>query len=171
MFNLKEYILKKKVNRQKKDLSNKTIVVKPITKVAILNNPESQLSFENLKYVQKALNLHSHQFEIFTFKKKNDHYNELRGIVASKEVFSIFGQIKSPEIKEFLDKQYDLLLDFTQLSNIYEAYLSLHIKANLRVGYYNEEQLYDIMLEVPYGDIKKFADETARYLKIIGLLP
>jgi len=170
LFQLKENSIKRKINALIKALSKRQIVVKPVQKVAILNNPQSNLNFENLKYVQKALNLSSSQFDIFTFKEKNDHYNELRGIVADKNVFSTLGKIKTPEIVEFLDKNYDLLLDFTGMSNLYEKYFSLAIKASFRVGYIDEEELYDLMLNIPKKNVKLFAEETAKYLKIIGLL-
>ncbi len=170
MFDIKENSIKRKTNALIKALSKRQLVAYPVQKVVILNNPQSNLNFENLKYVQRALNLSSSQFEIFTFKEKNDHYNELRGIVADKNVFSTFGKIKTPEILEFLNKDYDLLLDFTGLSNLYEKYLSLSIKASFRVGYINEEELYDLMLDIPKKNVNLFADETAKYLKIIGLL-
>ncbi len=170
MFNLKENSIRRKTAEMIKKLSQRQISVSPISRVAILNNPQSNLTFENLKYVQKALKLSSSQFDIFTFKEKNDHYNELRGIVTDKDVFSLSGKIKAPEILEFLDKSYDLLLDFTGMTNLYEKYLSLSIKANFRVGYFNEEELYDLMIEVAKGKIKPFVDETVRCLKILGLL-
>ena len=144
--------------------------VKPAQKIAVLNNPQSNLTFNNLKMLQKTYGLSSNQFEIFTFKDKNDHYNELRGIVASKDVFNGFGKLKSPEIIEFLDKKYDLLLDFTNVSNIYEQYFSLSIQANCRIGYFNDEELYDLMLDIPVGDIQNFAAESKKYLQIIGIL-
>jgi len=170
LFNIKENSIQKKINKLQKELTKHSVTIKPIKKIAILNNPASKLSFDNLKLVQKSLGLDSSQFDIFTFKEKNDHYNELRGIVASKEVFSSFGKIKSPEIQEFLDQKYDLLIDFTGTSNLYEKYFSFAIQANCRVGYFNEEEIYDLMLNVPIGDIKNFAVETARYLKIVGLI-
>ena len=170
MINLKENSIRRKADKLKKQLSKKELVVKPAQKIAILNNPQSNLTFANLKFLQKTFGLSSSQFSIFTFKEKNDHYNELRGIVASKDVFSSFGKLKSPEIIEFLDKKYDLLLDFTGLTNVYEEYFSLSIQANCRIGYYNEEELYDLMLQIPAGDIKNYATESRKYLKIIGLL-
>jgi len=170
LLKLRENSIQRKTKKLLKEYSKRSVKVRPVQTVAVLNNPNSGLSFENLKYVQKSLGLSSSQFHIFTFKQKNDHYNELRGIVASKEVFSAFGKIKSPEIVAFLDKKYDLLLDFTNLSNIYEKYLSLAIQSNFRVGYINDEELYDLMINVPVGDIKHFADEAARYLRIIGLI-
>jgi len=170
LLKLRENSIQRKIKKLLRQHSKRSAKVRPVKTVAVLNNPDSGLNFENLKKIQKSLGLSSSQFHIFTFKQKNDHYNELRGIVASKEVFSAFGKIKSPEIIEFLDKNYDLLLDFTGLSNIYEKYLSLAIKSNFRVGYLNDEELYDLMINVPVGDIKHYADETARYLKIIGLI-
>ncbi len=170
MFNIKENSIRRKTKELVKTLSKRQIPSGPVRKVVVLNNPQSNLTFENLKYVQKTFNLSSSQFDIFTFKDKNDHYNELRGIVADKNVFSTLGKIETPEILEFLDRSYDLLLDFTNMSNFYEKHLSLSIKVSFRVGYLNEEALYDLMLDIPKGDIKLFADETARYLKIIGLL-
>jgi len=90
--------------------------------------------------------------------------------VASKDVFNGFGKLKSPEIIEFLEKKYDILLDFTNLTNDYEQFFSLSIQANCRIGYFNEEELYDLMLEIPVGDIQNFATESKRYLKIMGIL-
>jgi hypothetical protein len=170
LFHLKEKSINKQLKKLRQKRQNHRIVVAPVKNIAILNNPQSGLSFENLKYVQKTLGFSSSQFDIFTFKHKNDHYNELRGIVASKDIFSSFGKIKSPEISSFLDKKYDLLLDFTGLTNIYEKYLSFSIQANCRVGYLDPEESYDIMLNIKKGDIKNFANETVRYLQIIGLI-
>jgi hypothetical protein len=170
LFQLKKHSINKKIDRLINRQKKRSFTVKTVKTVAILNNPKSNLTFNNLKYVQKSLNLSSSNFDIFTFKNKNEHYNELRGIVASKDVFSLFGSIKTPEITKFLDKEYDLLLDFTGMSNIYEKYLSLAIKANFRVGYSNKEELYDMMLQVKQGDVKTYIDETVRYLKIIGLI-
>ena len=170
MFNIRENSIRRKIKKLEKKSAERSFVVKPVKKVAILNNPASNLSFENLKFVQRTLGLRSGQFEIFTFKHKTDSYNELRGIVASKEIIGTFGSLKSPEITAFLEKEYDLLLDFTAMSNIYEKFFFLSIQANCRVGYFNEDELYDLMLNIPVGDIKNFALETRRYLNIMGLL-
>jgi len=170
LLHLKENTIRRKVDKLKTRLSKKQIIVKPARKIAVLNNPQSNLTFDNLKFLQKTYGLSSSQFNIFTFKEKNDHYNELRGIVASKDVFNAFGKLKSPEIIEFLDKKYDLLLDFTNLSNIYEQYFSLSIQANCRIGYYHDEQLYDLMLNISLGDIKNYALESVKYLRVLGIL-
>ena len=170
LFHLKENSIKRKINASIKALNKRPEVVKPVRRVVILNNPQSKLDFENLKYIQKVFDLSNIQFDIFTFKEKNGHYNELPGIVADKNIFSVFGKIKTPEIQEFLEKKYDLLLDFTGMPNLYEKYLSLAIKASFRVGYINDDELYDLMLDIPKKNIKLFADETVKYLKIIKLI-
>ena len=170
MLQIKQKILRNQADKLIRKQKNRKVAVKKIQKVAVLNNPSSKLSFDNLKYVQKTLGLSSNQFDIITFKDKRDNYNELRGLVISKDIFSAFGKIKSPEVIAFLNKEYDLLLDFTKMSNVYERYLSLSIHANCRIGYFTDEELYDVMLMVAQGNIKAYIDEAKRYLKIIGLL-
>jgi len=170
LLNIKENIIRKKIGQLKKINTDHEIVIKPIKKVVILNNPQSNLTFEMFNFLHKTLGINSLDFDIITFKEKNDHYNELRGIVASNNIFNSFGKIKSLEIQEFIEKDYDLLLDFTGTKNIYEKYLSLLLKANFKVGYYTEEGLYDLMLNILIGDVKNFINETKKYLQILGLL-
>ncbi len=148
----------------------RSALVKPIKQIAILNNTTSKLDFKNLKYIQKSLGISSDNFSIFTIKQKNDNYNELRGIFATKDDISAFGKIKSPEIVAFLDKKYDLLIDLTQAESIIEKYFSLSIPADFRVGYDIDERIYDLMLGVEKGDIHTFADEMHKYFTILGLI-
>jgi len=166
---IKNRVIKKNINNMTKTLRNRSVIVKPVQKVAILNNPQSNLTLQNLQYLEKALGLNSSSFEIFTIKERKDNYNELRGIIATIDSFNAFGKIKSETISAFLEREYDLLIDFTNVSNIVEKYFSLAIKANFRVGYSNPEEIYDMMVLVKEGDIKGFIDEMIRYLKIIGL--
>jgi len=168
LLKLKKNNIRRKVRKLLAKKPMEVLQIKPVKSVVILNNPDSNLNSENFKYLQKSLGLNNNQFGILTFTQKKDQYNELKGIVATKKVFSIFGNVKDPEILEFLNNQYDLLIDFTNLSNVYEKYFSLLIKSDFRVGYINDEELYDLMINVPFGDIKSFIDEMTKYLKIIG---
>jgi len=87
LINIKENRIRSKVKKLKKQLSGRQVMVKPANKIAILNNPQSNLTFNNLKILQKTYGLSSSQFEIFTFKNKNDNYNELRGIRGFQRCF------------------------------------------------------------------------------------
>jgi len=167
---IKEHILKKHINKLMAQAHQKATIVKPIKQIAILNNTTSKLDFKSLKYLQKSLGISSDRFSIFTIKQKNDNYNELRGIVATKEDISIFGKIKSPEITEFLSKKYDLLIDLTQANNSIEKYFSLSIPSGFRVGYNTDEKIYDLMLSIEKGDIHTFTDEMCKYFTILGLI-
>jgi hypothetical protein len=166
---IKNRILKRNITTMAKALQKRTVLVKPVKTVAVLNNPQSNLSLQNLQYLEKALNLSSSSFEIFTIKERKDYYNELRGVIATFDSFSAFGKIKSKEISTSISKKYDLFIDFTGTSNIVEKYFSLAIQSNFRVGYTNNDEIYDLMLQVEKGEIKLFIDEMVRYLKIIGL--
>ncbi len=145
-------------------------VVSKIKTVAILNNPESKLDIKKLKLLENKLGLDSENFKIFTIKNKKDNFNELRGLVADSLDINLFGAIKNQQIKEFLNEKYDLLIDFTGLKKDLEKYFSLKINAGFRVGYTNDDNIYDLMLDVKYGNIDTFIKEMTFYLELMRLI-
>ena len=169
MINLKENIIKRKNKKLKKELSGRQIQIKPVQKIAVLNNTSSNFRLDKWQLLQKLFGK-NHSFDILTFKQKNEVFHEFPGIIASKDDFTSFGKIKNPEILDFLDREYDLLLDFTRQSNLYEVFLSLSVKANCRVGYYHPDELYDLMHDIPVGDVDNYLHESLKYLKILGVL-
>jgi len=171
ILNIKENIIRNKTKQLKKQLSDGYLDAKqPIRRIAILNNPVSKLTYDRLKYIEKITGLDTRNFDILTVKGRNDNYNELRGVIATKSDFSVFGKITSTEILEFLDRNYDLLVDFTGIQNEIELYFSLAIKSKFRVGYFLDDNIYDLMLDVKHGDIKAYTDELIRYLRILEYL-
>jgi len=166
---IKERSINNKIDTLISSLKGRKVIVKPIKSVVIINNPASNFNQKDLRNLEKVLHLDSDDFDIFSIKKKNDSINKLRGVVATIDSFTVFGAIKNPEIKLFLDKKYDLLIDFTHVSNVVEKYFSLAIQADFRVGYQNEEEIYDLMLKLEDDNIGVYVSEMMRYLKIIGL--
>jgi GTPase involved in cell partitioning and DNA repair len=167
---LKKAAINRKIKKLQKELLNHQPIVKPIREVAILNTPDSKLDVKKMEQLEKALNLHTTHFHIFTVKEKKDNFNELRGLVADISDLNILGNIKNDQIKEFLNKKYDLLIDFTGLKNELQKYFSLKIQSGFRVGYKTDENIYDLMLEIEYGNLQLFIKEMQYYLKILHLI-
>jgi len=151
-----------------KALEKHDIQIKPVKTVIILNNLQSNLNLQNQQYLEKALQLSKSNIHIITIKKQKDNNNDLQDVIASINSISTFGKIKNRTIKTLLDKKYDLFIDFTNTSNIIEEYFSLAIQSDFRVGYVNDNEFYDLMIQVEKGKIKLFIDEMMKYLKIIG---
>ncbi len=167
---MKKKLIHRKIQKLLKKKSDKNPVTSKIKSIVILNNPNSGLDIKKLKFMENALGLDSSDFNIFTVKEKKDNFNSLHGLIADASDLNIFGNIKNKQIKEFLNKKYDLLIDFTSLEKPLEKYFSLMIPAGFRVGYKTDDQIYDLMIEVKNKDIPVFIKEMSYYLKLLKMI-
>ncbi len=167
---MKKSIINRKIKNFQKKLLKHQPEIKKVKEVAILNSPNSNLDVKKMELLEKALNLDATNFHIFTVKEKKDNFNELRGLIADVTDLNLLGKVKNEQIKAFLEKKYDLLIDFTGLKTDLQKYFSLQINSSFRVGYKTDEDLYDLMLEIENGQLDIFIKEMKYYLKILGLI-
>ena len=109
------------------------------------------LGFVNLKELT-----HHHmpmlQFDFFFLKDLNWYYKPQNYI-----------------IKNFVEKDYDILINFCDDSCIPIKYLAGSSKAKFKVGKYQENiDLYDMMLDVKENTLAALIKETHHYLNIIN---
>ncbi len=166
---IKKGLIKKQINKMIAKQKKRNPVVIRIKSVAILNRPASNLSIKKLELLEKKLHLDSTDFHIFTVKNKKDNFNELRGLVADAADLNMFGTIKNQQIKDFLNRKYDLLIDFTGHKTDLEKFFSLKIQAGFRVGYTSDDEIFDLMIDNKTDNIDLFIKEMTFYLELIGL--
>ena len=167
---MKKKFIHSKIEKLIKNKSGKSPVTTKIQNVAILNNPKSGLDIKKLKILEDSLNLDNSRFHIFTVKEKKDNFNQLHGLIADASDLNMFGQIKNQQIKEFLNKKYDLLIDFTGMEKALEKYFSLMISAGFTVGFITDDASYDLMIRVENNDIPTFIKEMTYYLKLLKMI-
>jgi len=149
-----------------KNKNNSLQVAKNIKTVGIIVNEGSDFNFESLKKLQKEIASGSNNFSILTCKKTTDSYNEFRGIVIKDDDFSWNGTLKSNEILDFLENSFDMLIDLTNNTKVYNNYLTAKSKSKFKVGYANnDERLYDLMINA--NNSTSFISELVKYLKIL----
>jgi len=166
---LKSKRILKATNRLLRKKNNSLQISKNIKTVGIIVNEGSDFDFDLLKNLQKQIGSGSKNFSVLTCKKTNESHNEFRGVVIKEEDFSWNGSLKSAEVIGFLEKPFDMLIDFTNNVEIYNNYLVAKSKAKFKVGYTNnDERLYDLMISSK--TVKSFIDELIKYLKILKKL-
>jgi len=80
------------------------------------------------------------------------------------------GQLTEPNIRKFLDKTYDLLIDLTTSESLKKQLLISHIRAGFRTGISPAHmEFYDLVIEAK-GDHRGFLQELTKYFKALGLL-
>ena len=162
----------KKIERllKNKDKNNSLQVSKNITSVGIIVDENSNFDFEKLKILQREIASGSKNFSVLTYKATEDNFNEFRGVSITEKDFSWSGKLLSKDITSFLDKPFDMLIDYTKADVIFKMYLVVQSKAKFKVGFANvDDRIYDLMIAVE-NDITIFNKELIKYLKILNKL-
>ena len=154
-----------------KKKENSLKVSSTINTVGIIVNQGSKFNFDLLKKLQRDIASGSNNFSVLTCKNTNDSFNEFRGVSFYEKDFSWNGTLKSKEVNNFLDTDFDMLIDYTKAHNIYNKYFATKSKAKFKVGYANiDDRLYDLMIAVENEEINQFNNELVKYLKILKKL-
>lgn len=170
---IQQYYIDKKIQRALKKSTkikaNRSLSI--IDKIAIFIDEESLFKQKDFQNLEKLIGLDSTHFNILTFKTKKTSYNEFRGAVVLQNDINWQGKITSKDVLEFLNREYDLLIDFTQAENQGKQLIISEIKASFKVGYKdNKDELYDFMIGVNPAEVALFTKEMVHYLKILNLL-
>jgi hypothetical protein len=170
---IQQYFIDKKIKeaeKKTKRLKEKSMLSK-ISSVAIF--VDESTSFDDKKFIelQNIIKLDNTHFSILTYKDKKSNFNEFRGAVVLQNEINWQGKVTSIDVNSFLDKDFDLLIDYTLANNQKKQLIVAHIKAALKVGFLDDNDgLYDFMIEVNSTEISMFNKELVRYLEILKLI-
>lgn len=81
---------------------------------------------------------------------------------------SCTGSIKNPQVTSFLDRDFDLLISFTDKAADFSDYLVKASGAGLKVGRRQEKQIFDLVINTSIGEVEVFTSELKKYLRIIN---
>ena len=79
------------------------------------------------------------------------------------------GAIENSYALEFLSRDYDLLVNYYNEDNLLLQLMTVKTKARVKVGFKEVDQnLNDLILEIPIKDFKTFKMELKKYLKVLN---
>jgi hypothetical protein len=141
--------------------------------VGIILNANSQYTFEAarefMKYIQgfdtkvnsigfvdsqEVLNFYSRQIGMDYFSKKNLNW---------------YGKPKNPKVQEFIQQEFDILIDLSLNDYFPIQYIAAASNAKFKIGRFrNERSCYDLMIDI--SNDKKldfYIDQIKHYLSIL----
>ncbi|MBN2683323.1 MAG: hypothetical protein JXR58_12505 [Bacteroidales bacterium] len=141
--------------------------------VGIILNANSQFTFETardfVKYIQsfkievlslgfvdsvEVLNFYSRQIGMDYFSKKNLNW---------------YGKPKNPKVQEFIQKDFDILIDLSLNDYFPIQYITASSNAKFKIGRFkNESACYDLMIDI--SENKKldfYIEQIKHYLSIL----
>ena len=104
------------------------------------------------------------------FQRKLKNEKETNEIITPKD-FGWYGKIESEKLKNILTNNYDLLINYSKVDNVFLNLLLLQCKAEFRVGFaYMDKRLYDLLIRCEPDEIDLFHEELIKYLVILKIV-
>lgn len=134
-----------------------------IKSIGIILNIDDQIDSDELVKNIKALfkDCKSVQLASFSTEKltnKQDHYYDFYD-------FSLLGRVKSQSLKNFVNSNFDLLINYHLKSNYLLYLISSLSKSKFKLGFNPEDIRYnDLILDIKLLDFASFREESKKYL-------
>ncbi len=82
----------------------------------------------------------------------------------TKEKVGLFGTLDK-EMHKYLDKKFDLLINYFSLSDTFPEYISASCSSKLRLGFYGvNHRISDIVFNINHKDEKAFLNDSRNFL-------
>jgi nitrogenase subunit NifH len=164
---IKDFIIK---NNVKKRLSNvKHLASNDVIKTIgiIFDESESNDKEGVIKEIQK-FGFQPSQIDFIVFREKIKKTEVFNYPVFSMKDINWNASFEKNEIKQFVDKNFDLLISYYDVEKPALVLLTHNSKANFKVGFANvDNRLYHFMIQSDTKNKVVFTEELFKYLKIL----
>lgn len=109
------------------------------------------------------------QITVLVFKDKIKSKEGINEPFLSLKNISISGEINKPEVIDFLEKPFDLLVNYYDVNKNGLLLLSIKSKANFKVGFDTvDKRVNHFIIKELVDNYKEFTSELFKYLKILN---
>lgn len=116
-----------------------------------------------------AFSLQPNAVKIIGYRKFNDKNSPYATPVFSDMDLGWKANIENSYALEFLNREYDLLINYYDNEKLLLQLMTLKTKARLKVGFGNvDKKLNDLILNTPIKDFQTFKKELGKYLRVLN---
>ncbi len=129
-------------------------------------------SLENVitSNLASKLNFEKRNITFLVYRKFSKKDEIIPKFFSEKEI-GFKASLKSDNLKNFVKNDYDLLINYTKVSNLYTNIITLHSQAKLKAGFANiDDKLFDIVVSDPTFNEAVLNQELKKYLTILNKL-
>ena len=140
-----------------------------VSKIACLVDLDT---FDNANVFHEFIDefsLRPNAIKIIGYKSFYDKNSPYSTPVFSDDDLGWNGNIENSYALEFLNREYDLLINYYNTDNLMLSIMSVKTRARIRVGLGEVDTYYnDLIINAPIKDFKTFKKELKKYLKVLN---
>ena len=137
--------------------------------LGFLVDEQSIQDFTPLIQFSESLGLAAKDVRVFFFLESKRKIPSLRQDQVYNRDFDWKGMIQNENAREFLDREFDVLVGYYQGTHDFLDAMIAQSRAKFKAGFVGgEERLFDLLIDVDFNKMKLFEAELAKYLQILG---
>lgn len=141
----------------------------PVKTVGFLFNESEFADFDMVKKYVSNLNINNAHCSILVFTNEKQLEDKDVNTYCNKKDFGWKGNLHNKILKDFINKEFDLLVSYYKHNTTELNLLTALSKANLKVGISEHNQhLYDLVIDVKSNNFDTFKTELSKYLNILN---
>lgn len=131
--------------------------------------------FRNYDFTRKLIEsfeLAPNQVQVALIDPTGKNQNTLDAPEAfGEESFGLYGKVKNPSLEEFVDKEFDLLVNYSGTDWVFSEVILSRSRARLKAGFEGDAGGWqDIAINIPGNKMDTFHEELVKYLRIMNLI-
>jgi len=159
----KKYIEKKLKNRILQSSQGK------INSLGVIFSKDEKDDFDRFKVLASDLEIKTNRITIIAFTEDEKSESGMWDSVYNPKDFGWKDNVKNQELQQFIDTDFDLLINYYTKENIGLKLITASSKAKMKVGILQtDERFNDLIIKTDIKDIKTFTSELIKYLKILN---
>jgi len=169
---LKRNALKKRIEAYIKKRTPQTKEVTSIDSLAVLIDASKAVNVLSLVKLANELGVKSERLKVMGYKEDQSEISDDgdAGYYNDKS-FGVNGVIKSGALNDFINKEYDVLINFYSESKLELDYVAFASKAKFKVGFGEiDNRINDLIIGSAKENTNLFISELKKYLKILQII-
>jgi len=140
-----------------------------IQSVGIIFNYNNFQDYDFFKLMFTDLGVSLNRIRFISFINSKDDLPNSWDAFYYKEDFDWSGHCKNPEVSEFVDIPFDLLISYYKPNKYELNIVTAMSKANFKIGLsMDDKRLHDLIIDVNPKNLNTFTSEIIKYLKTLN---
>lgn len=172
ILNLKKKTAVKFIKNKQNNLpKGKKTGTKKIKKVGVLAEVSLFQTYDFRKRLSSELGIEEEDMMVFLFDPTGKENSMDNSKICNEKSFGLYGSVKAPALANFLEKKFDLLINYCEADQVYDQIIMIRSLAGLKVGYDHPNNFFnDISIKIQGNQLDTFNAELVKYLEILKLI-
>ena len=159
-------------NRRQKVDSEKKIPPSRIRSVGALADIDLFRNYDFTRKLVESFGLAPNQVQVALVDPSGRNQNTLDAPEAfSEDSFGLYGKIKNPALEDFVEKEFDILVNYSGTDWVFTEVILTRSRAKLKAGFDGDDgEWQDIAIKIPGNKMDTFHEELVKYLRIMNLI-